>query len=223
MDRVIQGAGASRPGWARLPGLGPSSTFSPPPASWPGPSSWGRPSSTCPARLLGGRPSSTSGRPPGAWPWPRALLVWVALLAVRSAPLGLLAVLALPDREGRLARLFRVALPAIVVALALALLALAARAGWTRPGPFELVLPAVGILLGVWAGLAWRRGWWSRLVFLPKLAVLAARCCSSAACPRRGGAGAGAGRPRAATAHVGREAPPGGPLPRQGPAEGPAG
>ena len=79
--------------------------------------------------------------------------------------------LALPDREGRLARLFRVALPATVVALALACAALAARAGWTPPGPFEMVLPAVGVLLGVWGGLAWRRGWWSRLVFLPKLAA----------------------------------------------------
>jgi hypothetical protein len=102
----------------------------------------------------------------------RGLLVRVALLWLRAAPLGLLAVFALPDRESRFARLFRVALPATVVGLALLYLALAARAGWTPPGPFELVLPAVGVFLGVWAGLAWRRGWWSRLVFLPKLAAL---------------------------------------------------
>jgi hypothetical protein len=108
----------------------------------------------------------------GAWVATRGILLRLALLWLRAAPLGLLAVLALPDREGRVARLFRVALPAAALALALAFLALAARAGWTRPGPFELVPPGVGVLLGVWAGLAWRRGWWSRLVFLPKLAAV---------------------------------------------------
>ncbi|HSD67696.1 MAG TPA: hypothetical protein VLF95_13400 [Vicinamibacteria bacterium] len=125
-----------------------------------------------PGRLLGGAPLLDVRSVAGAWAVARGLLVRIGLLSLRAAPLGLLAVLALPDREGRLARLFRVALPAMAVALALASLALAARAGWTRPGPFELVLPAVGILLGVWAGLAWRRGWWSRLVFLPKVAAL---------------------------------------------------
>ena len=103
----------------------------------------------------------------------KGLLAWGALQAVRFVPLGLLAVLAFPDREGRLARGLRVALPAVVVALVLAYAALAARAGLTLPGPFELVVPGAGILLGAWAGLAWRRGWWSRLLFLPKLAVLA--------------------------------------------------
>jgi hypothetical protein len=67
-----------------------------------------------------------------------------------------------------------VAFPAFLVALALAGATLGARAGFSLPGPFELLVPGAGVLLGVWAGLAWRRGWWSRLVFLPKLAVLAA-------------------------------------------------
>jgi hypothetical protein len=104
----------------------------------------------------------------------RGLLAWSALQVVRFAPLGLLAVLTFPDREGRLARGLRVVLPAFALALALAGAALASRAEWTRPGPFELLGPGTAILLGAWAGLAWRRGWWSRLLFLPKLAVLAA-------------------------------------------------
>jgi hypothetical protein len=124
------------------------------------------------ARLLGGGSLLDIRSAAGAWAVAKGALLRVALQWLRYAPLGLLGVLAMPDREGRLARGFRVALPATVVALVLALLALAARAGWTPPGPFELVLPSLGILLGVWAGLAWRRGWWSRLVFLPKLAVL---------------------------------------------------
>ncbi len=124
-----------------------------------------------PARLLGGGSLLDIQSAAGAWAVAKGPLLRVALQWLRYAPLGLLGVLAMPDREGRLARGFRVALPATVVALVLALLALAARAGWTPPGPFELVLPSLGILLGVWAGLAWRRGWWSRLVFLPKLAV----------------------------------------------------
>ncbi len=125
-----------------------------------------------PGRLLGGGSVFEIRSVAGAWAMASALGVRVGLLWLRAAPLGLLAVLALPDREGRLARLFRVALPATAVALVLLYLSLAARAGWSQPGPFELALPGVGVLLGVWAGLAWRRGWWSRLVFLPKLAAL---------------------------------------------------
>jgi hypothetical protein len=125
-----------------------------------------------PGRLLGGASLLDVRSAAGAGVAMKALLAHVALQWLRAAPLGLLAVFALPDREGRLGRLFRVALPAVVVGVTLAYLALAARAGWTRPGPFELVLPAVGVLLGVWAGLAWRRGWRARLVFLPKLAAL---------------------------------------------------
>jgi hypothetical protein len=125
-----------------------------------------------PGRLLGGGPVGDVGTLAGAWTAATALAVRVGLLWLRAAPLGFLAVLAAPDRESRVARVFRVALPATVLALVLLYLSLAARAGWTWPGPFELVLPGIGVLLGVWAGLAWRRGWWSRLVFLPKLAAL---------------------------------------------------
>jgi hypothetical protein len=125
-----------------------------------------------PTRLLGGASLLDLRSAAGALFVVKGLLVWVGLQVLRYAPLGLLAVFALPDREGRLARLFRVALPSAVVALVLASLALGARAAFSVPGPFEILLPAAGILLGVWAGLAWRRGWWSRLFFLPKLAAL---------------------------------------------------
>jgi len=125
------------------------------------------------ARVLGGASLLDIRSAAGALAVIKGLLAWGALQAVRFVPLGLLAVLAFPDREGRLARGLRVALPAVALALALAYAALAARAGLTLPGPFELVVPGAGILLGAWAGLAWRRGWWSRLLFLPKLAVLA--------------------------------------------------
>jgi hypothetical protein len=126
-----------------------------------------------PGRLLGGVPVFEIRSLSGAWSAATGVLLRIGLLWLRAAPLGALAVFALPDGESRLSRLFRVALPAAVVASTLLYLALSARDGWTRPGPFELVLPGIGVLLGVWAGLAWRRGWWSRLVFLPKLAGLA--------------------------------------------------
>ncbi|HSD27093.1 MAG TPA: hypothetical protein VLL75_07285 [Vicinamibacteria bacterium] len=132
----------------------------------------GTPYLDLPGRLLGGGPLFEIRSLPGAWSAASSVLFRVGLLWLRAAPLGALAVFALPDREGRLSRLLRVALPATVVALILLCLSLSARAGWTRPGPFELILPGAGVLLGLWAGLAWRRGWWSRLVFLPKLAAL---------------------------------------------------
>ncbi len=126
------------------------------------------------ARLLGGADVLDIRSAEGAWTMARGLLVSGALLVLRFAPLGLLAVLALPDRDGRLGRAFRVALPAAALALGLAFLALTVRGGFTPPGPFELLVPGLGTLLGAWTGLAWRRGWWSRLLFLPKVALLAA-------------------------------------------------
>jgi hypothetical protein len=126
------------------------------------------------ARVLGGANVLDIRSAAGAWTMARGLLVSGALLVLRFAPLGLLAVFALPDRDGRLVRLFRVALPALALALVLAFLALTARGGFTPPGPFALLVPGLGVLLGAWAGLAWRRGWWSRLLFLPKVALFAA-------------------------------------------------
>ena len=96
------------------------------------------------------------------------LLLRAFVLALRFAPLGLFAVFVLPDRESRLGRAALVALPALVLGIVAAWVALAARAG-SAPGPFEILIPGLGILLGACAGLAWRRGWSARLLFLPKL------------------------------------------------------
>lgn len=112
-----------------------------------------------------------------AWSAGVAIATRGVLEILRFLPLGLLAVFALPDRPRRLARILLVSLPALALALFLAVLALNLEArggGGAGPGPLDLVLPAVGILLGVAAGLAWRRGPRARLLFLPELGLLAA-------------------------------------------------
>ena len=97
----------------------------------------------------------------------RALWRGLAVAAAFS-PLGAFAVLALPDQPSWVRRFGLVFLPAMALGGVLAWLALARRAG-SPPGPFELVLPVLGILVGARAGLAWRRGWRARLFFLPAL------------------------------------------------------
>ena len=104
---------------------------------------------------------------------PRAL-AGLALEALRFAPLGLLAVFLFADRSLKLVRLVRVGLPAFAFGLCAAAAAL-----WLRdrsagvPGPSDLLLPALGVWLGVLVALALRRGLFA-LLFLPlKLAVAA--------------------------------------------------
>jgi hypothetical protein len=175
MDRVIQAGGIRRPveGGLDWPGLALGNLFSALALlAWAG--LLGTTLLDPQTRLLGGASLLDLRSGTGAVAVIKGLVVWGALQAVRFVPLGLLAVLSFPDRAGRLARGLRVALPAFALSLVLACTALAARSGFTLPGLFELLVPAAGILLGAWAGLAWRRGWWSRLLFLPKLAVLAA-------------------------------------------------
>lgn len=102
--------------------------------------------------------------------------LWVALEGARIAPLGFLAVMALPDRPRRRERIALVALPATVLALAGALLALGI-AG--RPSPFaglaalRLPIAGAGVAVGVGAALAWRRGSRARLLFVPRLMAAA--------------------------------------------------
>jgi hypothetical protein len=98
-------------------------------------------------------------------------LATALLASLAFAPLGALAVLALPDQPGRLRRASLVAVPAAALSGLLAWLALAVRAH-AAPGRFEMALPALGLLFGVFAGLAWRRGWRARLLFLPKVAMV---------------------------------------------------
>jgi hypothetical protein len=119
-------------------------------------------------RALGGTSLSELRSPTGAAFVLGRVLLGALLAALRFAPLGMLAVFVLPDQGNRLGRAMLVCLPALVGATLLAWLALAARAG-SAPGPFEILLPGLGILIGAWAGLAWRRGWRARLLFLPSL------------------------------------------------------
>lgn len=102
-------------------------------------------------------------------------LLFVSLETLRFAPLGAAAVYLVPDHARRLARLARVALPALLLALPSAWVALRLRAAgdpFAVPGPLDLLLPWTGCALGVAAGLAWRRGPRARLLFVPVLAGL---------------------------------------------------
>lgn len=102
------------------------------------------------------------------------VLAWAALETLRLAPLGFLAVLALPARARRRDRAVLVAMPALAVTLAGALLArwlVTRSAGAWSSGLAESLLALPGSALGTAAGLAWRRGRRARLLFLPKLAA----------------------------------------------------
>jgi len=112
------------------------------------------------------------------------------------APLGALAALAMPHREGFFARAVGMALPAVVVSFIAAMVVGVVEAGrpWTMPGLFELALPGLGVLLGTWVGMALRRGPLATLAIPLKIAVwgvllavlaggLAWRCLDSAPLP----------------------------------------
>jgi hypothetical protein len=64
--------------------------------------------------------------------------------------------------------------PALALAfgLAVGVAGYEAGAAWSCPSGFDLFLPAIGCLLGVWLGVSWRKGWRARLWVLPKLAFL---------------------------------------------------
>jgi hypothetical protein len=91
----------------------------------------------------------------------------------RFAPLGALAALGMPRREGFGARSLGMALPATVVAFAAATVVGVAEAGrpWTMPGLLEQALPGLGVLLGVWIGMAVTRGPFAVLALPLKLLV----------------------------------------------------
>jgi hypothetical protein len=100
------------------------------------------------------------------------VLAWLAFEALRHAPLGLLAVQALPDRSLRLTRALFTGVPAFLVALAT--LVVVTRLGLTpaaAPGPVDFVVPSLGIAFGVVAALAWRRGLRAVILLLPRLAA----------------------------------------------------
>ncbi len=116
------------------------------------------------------------------------LAAWVTLLAVpglalkllgRSlfasfAPLGFLAVFLLPDRGLRTTRVLLVAFPAFLLATAAAVFVLGGRArDGALPGPSDLLLPLLAVVLGIVIALAWRRGPFALLLLPLKLAFLA--------------------------------------------------
>lgn len=92
----------------------------------------------------------------------RAGLLQTALFV----PLGLLAVALRPDRPRWRDRVLGVFLPACAIALPLVFVA---RWGWWRtpPGALGMTVSSTGALLGLAAGLAWRRGGWARALFVP--------------------------------------------------------
>jgi hypothetical protein len=104
----------------------------------------------------------------------RELLFRGMLEVARFAPLGILAALAMPRRAGFFARALGMALPAALVAFAGASVVGIVEAGppWTMPGLFELALPGLAVLFGVWIGMAFTRGLLATLFLLPKLGML---------------------------------------------------
>jgi hypothetical protein len=104
----------------------------------------------------------------------RELIVRGALEMARYAPIGVLAALAMPRREGLIARALNMVLPALVVSFAAATLVGVIEGGppWTLPGLFELIVPGLGVLFGVWVGMTLTRGLFATVFFLPKLGVL---------------------------------------------------
>ncbi|HSD29755.1 MAG TPA: hypothetical protein VLL75_20800 [Vicinamibacteria bacterium] len=90
----------------------------------------------------------------------RELLLRGLLEAARFAPLGLLAALGMPRREGFFERVLGMTLPALVVSAAAAVGVAVVEGGrpFTMPGLFELALPGLGVLFGVWVGMALHRG-----------------------------------------------------------------
>jgi hypothetical protein len=104
----------------------------------------------------------------------KGFVKYAAWEAARHAPLGMLAVFAMPPRSGFFARAAGMALPGFVLAAVVAAATLAVAGGAPRavPGPFEMAAPLLGILFGVWTGMTVRRGILATVFFLPKLAVL---------------------------------------------------
>jgi hypothetical protein len=96
----------------------------------------------------------------------RGMALAGAMQAALFVPLGALAAALQPDRSRWWDRVLRVFLPACALALTLVFLA---RWGWWRapPGALGILVSSAGAMLGLAAGLAWRRGAWARVLFVP--------------------------------------------------------
>ena len=89
-----------------------------------------------------------------------ALALYVLLETVRFLPVGVLAVMSLVGPRGDRLRMLPVAAAAGAgsVLIAVGVLALELGPPWRWPGPSDLLLPAVGCVLGVGATLVWWAG-----------------------------------------------------------------
>jgi len=100
-------------------------------------------------------------------------IIGIACELMYFAPIGFVSVVVVCRwrQRGR----FSVWLLALVTGNASTLLIQSPRliAAWERATMVSLAPSLVGCLLGVWAGIAWHRGWRARLWFLPKVGVLA--------------------------------------------------
>jgi hypothetical protein len=117
----------------------------------------------------------------------RSLAAWTKLALLHAGknllwfvPVGFLSVFSLPPREAWLDRALRRWMPAVAISFLLAAIVRGLHVLSASVAPFAAVamlgvlVPWLGCLLGTWAGMAWARGTLARLLFLPKLALLAA-------------------------------------------------
>lgn len=99
--------------------------------------------------------------------WLAGLAVGALVLAGQFALIGLLTGLTVGGASS-LRRRLRRSLPALLVGLLLtALVRWAQRAAW--PGPWDLVIPVMGCMAGIWVGLALARGWRGVCWLMPQL------------------------------------------------------
>ena len=94
---------------------------------------------------------------------------------VRFIPVGFLLPLAFPRVERRSGRFFFVAVPALFISIVLSGVILGFEFGypWQMPGSLDMILPALGCVLGIWMGMSWLQGPASLFMVLPKLAFAA--------------------------------------------------
>jgi hypothetical protein len=123
----------------------------------------------------------------------RSLAAWTRLVLLHAGknllwfvPVGFLSVFLLPPREAWLDRALRRWIPAVAISFLLAAIVRAVHLRSASIAPFAagamlgVLVPWLGCLLGTWAGMAWARGTLARLLFLPKLALLAVLLAGSA-------------------------------------------
>jgi energy-converting hydrogenase Eha subunit E len=94
----------------------------------------------------------------------------------RFLPVGVLSVLAFPDKASRVARILRRGLPALGVSLVLSTAShwYAKGALVVVPGIVDLFFAWAACVIGCWAAMIWAQGWLARALFLLELVMLVA-------------------------------------------------